>query len=183
MLCVGRNIGVFVTARIIQGLSSGLVWSVGLALLVDTVGSSQIGQAMGYVGIGINLGVLLSPLLGRVVFNRAGYYPVFAMLFALIALDTILRLAIVKGKQSIRGVDPRDAGNQTSPRNDARDSQYTSEDNHEGESRQNSPTSKRKLPRRLHATCFAALYCGNWCQSDTVCAHFIVRHCSASLRE
>ncbi|PQE28964.1 hypothetical protein CJF30_00003989 [Rutstroemia sp. NJR-2017a BBW] len=144
MLCVGENIGVFVAARIIQGLSSGLVWSVGLALLVDTVGSSQIGQAMGYVGIGINLGVLLSPLLGGVVFSQAGYYSVFAMVFALIALDTILRLAIVERRPGVRGIDPQNVGNQTTSSNDARDNQYT--ENHEGEIRQNNSTGSRKLP-------------------------------------
>lgn len=148
MLCVGKNISVIVAARTIQGFSSGLVWSVGLALLVDTVGSGQIGQAMGYVGIGINLGVLLSPLLGGVVFNRGGYYSVFAMVFALIALDIILRLAIVERKSTVRGIDlQEDVGNQITRSNENGDSQHTSDENHhEGDSRQNIPTSKRKLP-------------------------------------
>ena len=147
MLCAGKNIGVLVAARIIQGLSSGLVWSVGLALLVDTVGPGQIGQAMGYVGIGINLGVLLSPLLGGVVFNRGGYYSVFAMVFALIALDITLRLAIVERKSTVRDIGlQEDLGEQTTSSNGNGDAQHTSDNQHEGDSRQSIPASTSKVP-------------------------------------
>lgn len=147
MLCAGKNIGIFVAARIIQGLSSGLVWSAGLALLIDTVGSDQIDQAMGYVGIGINLGVLLSPLLGGLVFNRRGYYSVFAMAFALIALDAILRLAIVERKPAAQasGLPENHESWHTSDNN--REYQDVSIQNrNEGDSRPNSSTGKRRVP-------------------------------------
>ena len=102
MLCVGRSIGVIAAGRVLQGASAAVVWVVGLALLVDTVGGDEIGQAMGYVGLAMSLGVLLAPLLGGVVFERAGYYSVWAMAFGLIGLDIILRLVMVERKIAVR---------------------------------------------------------------------------------
>lgn len=102
MLCVGRSIGVIAAGRVLQGVSAAVVWVVGLALLVDTVGGEEIGQAMGYVGLAMSMGVLLAPLLGGVVFERAGYYSVWAMAFGLIGLDIVLRLAMVERKIAVR---------------------------------------------------------------------------------
>lgn len=101
MLCLGRTIGLIAAGRVLQGVSAAVVWVVGLALLVDTVGGDDIGQAMGYVGLGMSMGVLLAPLLGGVVFERAGYYSVWAMAFGLIGLDIVLRLAMVERKIAV----------------------------------------------------------------------------------
>ncbi|KAM0720619.1 hypothetical protein Q7P37_004756 [Cladosporium fusiforme] len=102
MLCLGRTIGLIAAGRVLQGMSAAVVWVVGLALLVDTVGGDEIGQAMGYVGLAMSMGVLLAPLLGGVVFERAGYYSVWAMAFGLIGLDIVLRLAMVERKIAVR---------------------------------------------------------------------------------
>ncbi|KAG9986991.1 MFS general substrate transporter, partial [Aureobasidium melanogenum] len=95
-LVVGNSLALIVVGRILQGLSAAVVWVVGLALLQDTVGSESIGQAMGYVGIAMSLAYLLGPLLGGIVFERAGYYAVFAMAFALLGIDAILRLLMIE---------------------------------------------------------------------------------------
>ena len=102
MLCLGRTIGVIAAGRVLQGMSAAVVWVVGLALLVDTVGGDDIGRAMGYVGLAMTVGVLLAPLLGGVVFERAGYYSVWAMAFGLIGLDIVLRLVMVERKIAVR---------------------------------------------------------------------------------
>jgi MFS family permease len=102
MLCLGRTIGVIAAGRVLQGMSAAVVWVVGLALLVDTVGGDDIGQAMGFVGLAMTVGVLLAPLLGGVVFESAGYYSVWAMAFGLIGLDIVLRLVMVERKIAVR---------------------------------------------------------------------------------
>ncbi|TKA33326.1 hypothetical protein B0A50_00879 [Salinomyces thailandicus] len=102
MLCVGSSIGVLAAGRVLQGVSAAVVWVVGLALLVDTVGSEGIGQAMGYVGLSMSLAILVAPLLGGVVFDLAGYYAVFAMAFGLIVLDVILRLIMIEKKAALK---------------------------------------------------------------------------------
>lgn len=108
MLCVGSSIGVLVAGRLLQGLSAAVVWTVGLALLVDTVGQKEIGRVMGYVSLSMSIATLVAPLLGGVVYARGGYYAVFAMAFALIGLDILLRLALVEKKIAKKWSTPQD---------------------------------------------------------------------------
>ena len=49
MLWLGRHIAIFCVARVLQGFASSIVWSVGLALLVDTVGSKNVAIQVSYV--------------------------------------------------------------------------------------------------------------------------------------
>lgn len=98
MLCLARTVALLVVGRILQGFSGAIVWTVGQALLVDTVGQKEIGQTLGWVSLSMSMGVLIAPLLGGVVYDKAGYYAVFYMCFGLIALDIILRLALVEKK-------------------------------------------------------------------------------------
>lgn len=72
MLCLSRNIALLVVGRLLQGAAAAVVWTVGLALLVDTVGKSEIGEMMGYVSISMMLALLSAPLLGGIVFDNAG---------------------------------------------------------------------------------------------------------------
>jgi MFS family permease len=102
MLCLGRSIGLLVAGRLIQGLSASVVWCVGLALLADTAGQNDAGQAMGFVSIAYTMGTLVAPLLGGVVYARAGYYAVFYMTFSVIAVDIILRLLLIEKKIAAR---------------------------------------------------------------------------------
>ena len=81
-----------------QGISAAIVWTVGLALLADTVGHVKIGQAMGYVAMSMSVSVLVGPLLGGVVYDKAGYYAVFTMAFGLIGVDIVLRILLVEKK-------------------------------------------------------------------------------------
>ncbi|KAF2260238.1 MFS transporter-like protein [Lojkania enalia] len=109
MLNVGNQIGIWIVARILQGASAAVVWVVGLALLADTIPQEQLGQAMGYVSLGMSLGILIAPLLGGVVFEHGGYDAVFGMAYALVGVDIILRLLLVEKKVAARW-DPSMAG-------------------------------------------------------------------------
>lgn len=64
--------------------------------MTDTVEKKDIGQAMGYIASAFSVGALAGPLLGGVVYASAGYYAVFAMGFALIGLDILLRLLLIE---------------------------------------------------------------------------------------
>lgn len=106
MLNIGTSMGVLVAGRLLQGMSAAVVWVVGLALLVDTVGQSDVGQAMGYVSMAMSLAVLVAPLLGGIVLDAAGYNAVFAMAYALIGVDVVLRLVLVEKKVARRWEAP-----------------------------------------------------------------------------
>jgi MFS family permease len=76
-----------------------------------------MGQAMGYVAAATSIGSLAGPLLGGVVYASAGYYAVFAMGFAVIGLDIVLRLSMIEKSvaeqwtstdESVTTADPSD---------------------------------------------------------------------------
>ncbi|KAL9039005.1 MAG: hypothetical protein Q9214_005054 [Letrouitia sp. 1 TL-2023] len=87
-----------IVARVIQGFSGALVWITGLALLVDTVGREGIGQAASLSDIGVTTGTVLAPTLGGLLYENAGYYSVFAVSFAILAVDVFLRLVLIEKK-------------------------------------------------------------------------------------
>lgn len=49
LLGVGQSIAVLVVARVLQGISASVVWTVGLAMVLDTVGSENLGKVIGSV--------------------------------------------------------------------------------------------------------------------------------------
>ncbi|KAL8892689.1 MAG: hypothetical protein Q9205_000197 [Flavoplaca limonia] len=106
MLCFGHTIAVLVTGRLLQGISAAIVWTVGLALLVDTVGQKEIGQVMGYISISMSVSIFVAPLLGGVVYDRGGYFAVYYMAFALIIVDIILRTVMIEKKVACRWEKP-----------------------------------------------------------------------------
>ncbi|KAA8904567.1 major facilitator superfamily domain-containing protein [Sphaerosporella brunnea] len=108
MLCVGSSIPVLVVGRLFQGISAAIVWTVGLALLVDTVGRDEVGEAMGIVAMSMSLGIFLAPLLGGVVYENGGYFAVFAMAFSFIGVDIILRIIVIEKKTAKLYADPEE---------------------------------------------------------------------------
>jgi MFS family permease len=66
------------------------------------VPQGQLAQATGWVSLGMSLGILISPLLGGIVYEHAGYNAVFGMTYALIGLDIVLRLLLVEKKVAAR---------------------------------------------------------------------------------
>ncbi len=49
LLFVGRTFAILTLARVLQGASAAAVWTVGLALLFDTVGADDLGKTVGSV--------------------------------------------------------------------------------------------------------------------------------------
>jgi MFS family permease len=89
-----------IIARILQGMSGSMTWAVGLALVIDSVESKNVGKAVGWTSTAMTGGILLGPLTGGVVYDRAGYYPVYAICFGLLAIDIVLRLVIIEVKDA-----------------------------------------------------------------------------------
>lgn len=102
LLCFMNSVAMLIIGRIFQGMTSSLTWSVGLALVVDTVPADSVGKSMGWVGIAVSLGTLSSPLLGGVVYGKGGYFQVWAMCFAIVAGDIVLRLLVIDKKHAAK---------------------------------------------------------------------------------
>lgn len=104
LLCFGNSIGLLVVGRVLQGLSASIVWSVGCALLVDTM-ENNVGVALGYVGLSISAGFLIAPLIGGSVYSAAGYYAVYYIAFGVVAVDILLRLFMIEKKIARQWLD------------------------------------------------------------------------------
>jgi MFS family permease len=97
VLWFSQHIALQLLGRGLQGFASSIVWSTGLAVLVDTVGEKHIGEYMGWLNIGLNTGSLIAPMVGGVVFAKAGYNAVFGVAIAVVGIDILFRL-IMKEK-------------------------------------------------------------------------------------
>ncbi|GIJ92026.1 hypothetical protein Asppvi_011001 [Aspergillus pseudoviridinutans] len=102
LLCVGTTLGLWIAGRLFQGMSAAIVWTVGLALLVDTIEKEALGEAMGYAAMGITLGTMTGPLLGGVLYENGGYYAVFGLAFGIIGLDIFLRIVLIEKKDALK---------------------------------------------------------------------------------
>lgn len=70
--------------------------TVGLALIADTVGEKKIGVTMAWISIQLNVGLMLGPLLGGIVYDKVGWYCTFSVGFGILALDLIMRAVIIE---------------------------------------------------------------------------------------
>ena len=93
---------VLLISRLLQGLSAAITYTVGLALLVDTVGRDNIGQWMGTALSSSSFGLIVSPLLGGIVYAKAGYMAVFGMALGLIVFDILMRLIMIEKKTAAK---------------------------------------------------------------------------------
>ncbi|PQE22807.1 hypothetical protein CJF30_00008403 [Rutstroemia sp. NJR-2017a BBW] len=102
LLYVAPNVWLLSLSRFLQGLSAAVVYTVGFALLADTVGTKDIGQWMGYVISSLNVGMLIAPTIGGIMYARCDYASLFAVMFVLIAVDILLLLVMVEKKVAAR---------------------------------------------------------------------------------
>ena len=102
LLWLGQTIWVLIVARILQGVSAAVVWTIGLALVLDTVGPEKLGVTIGSIFSFISIGELAAPVLGGIVYKKAGYGGVFGMGFALLGVDFIMRLFLIEKKTAAK---------------------------------------------------------------------------------
>ncbi|PWY88942.1 MFS amine transporter [Aspergillus heteromorphus CBS 117.55] len=100
-----ETVSALVIARTLQGLSAAVVWTVGLALVVDTVGKEQVGAAMGYVSMALTVGTVFGPFIGGIMLSRVSYHSVFVLAIGLIVLDISLRLVMIERKTAAQWIE------------------------------------------------------------------------------
>lgn len=93
---LATNLWTLLVARILEGLSSAVVSTVGYALLTDVVDPAHLGKAMGYTSLALSFGLLIGPVIGGVLYEYCGYFQVYLPAFGLIAMEIILRLMIIE---------------------------------------------------------------------------------------
>ncbi|KAI1103704.1 MFS transporter-like protein [Jackrogersella minutella] len=115
MLALGRSLAVLFAARVLQGVSAAVVWTVGLAMVLDTVGPENLGKVVGSIFSFISVGELMAPVVGGVLYDRTGYPGVFGVAAAVLGVDFAMRLLVVEKKTAAKydgGLAPRQQGSQ-----------------------------------------------------------------------
>ena len=86
LLALGRSVAVLAIARFLQGASGGVVWTIGIALVIETVGNENLGKTMGTIFSFISVAGLFSPMVGGLLYARTGYKGVFGVGVSLIGI-------------------------------------------------------------------------------------------------
>lgn len=98
LFALTRSLTVLVIARTLQGLSAAAVWTVGLSIIADNVPTERVGEAMSYTTVALAWGSLLGPAIGGVMYEKVGFYGAFIVPICLLAVDVVMRLAMIERK-------------------------------------------------------------------------------------
>ncbi|KAI0095817.1 MFS transporter-like protein [Hypoxylon sp. NC0597] len=105
MLALGQSIAVISVARVLQGISAAVVWTIGLAMILDTVGPEHLGKVVGSIFSFISVGELMAPVIGGVLYEKTGYSGVFGVASGVLGLDFLMRLLLVEKKTAAKYYD------------------------------------------------------------------------------
>ncbi|KUI62069.1 hypothetical protein VP1G_09203 [Cytospora mali] len=124
LLFLGQTVPVLVIARLLQGISAAFVWTVGMALCLETVGPENLGKTIGSIFSVISVGTLLAPPLGGILYEKTGYTGVFGTGLAVLGVDFIMRLLVIEKKVAKRydAADPQHVS----------DPEFTPDQGHDG---------------------------------------------------
>ncbi|KAJ1838802.1 hypothetical protein LPJ70_005316 [Coemansia sp. RSA 2708] len=89
-----------IVARLAQGISSGITWSVGLGMIADVYQGESLGWAMGIAFSGYTLGYLGGPVFGGAIYSAGGVHAIAIFVGSITAVDLIFRLLLVEPKHS-----------------------------------------------------------------------------------
>ncbi|BGP23006.1 hypothetical protein JCM10295v2_001899 [Rhodotorula toruloides] len=100
-----RSFVAMFVARLWQGMSGTILWTFGLALVIDSVPEHRVGASLGTVMAGFSAGEAIGPPIGGVLYRHLGFRAPTIFLLILLAFDLILRLAIIEKKTALRWVE------------------------------------------------------------------------------
>ncbi|KAG1908464.1 MFS general substrate transporter [Suillus fuscotomentosus] len=107
MFMEAPNYAVMAVARVLQGISSSMVWIVGLALLCDTTPEKNVGKQLGIAMTGLSIGLLVGSPAGGALYTRFGFRAPFIFGEICAFVDLGLRLLIIERDVALKwGHDP-----------------------------------------------------------------------------
>ncbi|KAG2045226.1 major facilitator superfamily domain-containing protein [Suillus americanus] len=107
MFMEAPNYAVMAIARVLQGISSSVVWIVGLALLCDTTPEKNVGKQLGIAMTGLSVGLLVGSPAGGALYTRFGFRAPFIFGSICAVVDLLLRLLVIERSVALKwGYDP-----------------------------------------------------------------------------
>lgn len=107
---LGNALWILAVGRVVQGFASSILYTAGLAVLVDTVEKDRVGKWMGTAMSCNNIAIILSPVLGGIMYEMLGRSCVFLSMLALILVDATLRFLMVDKPTKSTKTNSRRAG-------------------------------------------------------------------------
>ncbi|KAH7149610.1 major facilitator superfamily domain-containing protein [Dactylonectria estremocensis] len=95
-LWVADNTTVLLVGRCLQGISAGFVWSIGLALIADTVGYAEVGEVLAYADIALCFGLASAPPISGTILRYYDKDAVYSLVMSLIVVDVLMRLFLIE---------------------------------------------------------------------------------------
>lgn len=102
MFGIAESAWVLIVSRTLQGLSSAIVYTVGLALLADTAKQEVVSEWMGTALSSSSFGLIISPLLGGFLYEMAGYNFVFGICLVVILIDILMRVLLIDKRDALK---------------------------------------------------------------------------------
>ncbi|GAA6018444.1 hypothetical protein JCM11491_007000 [Sporobolomyces phaffii] len=104
MFMEANNYTLMVIARILQGFSGTVLWTIGLALITDSVPEERAGVVIGYTMIGFSIGQGIGPPAGGAIYERFGWRGPFVFSIILVVIDLLMRLVIIEKHHALEWV-------------------------------------------------------------------------------
>ncbi|KAF8851599.1 hypothetical protein BDZ45DRAFT_766214, partial [Acephala macrosclerotiorum] len=98
LFAAAADFSTLVVARILQGICTALVNAVGIAMVIDTVGSDNLESSLGTLYSIITVGELAAPAAGGFLYATTSYQGVFGVSIAARALDLLMRVFLIERK-------------------------------------------------------------------------------------
>ncbi|KAF8446288.1 MFS general substrate transporter [Boletus edulis BED1] len=107
LLMEAPNYPLMAIARFLQGISSSVVWVVGLALLCDTTPEQNVGRQLGFAMTGLSIGLVVGTPAGGALYTRFGFRAPFIFGEICTLVDLFLRFLIIERDVALKwGYDP-----------------------------------------------------------------------------
>jgi MFS family permease len=94
-----KNIIALCVGRFAQGLSSGAIWVLGLALIADTHSPKEMGLKMGFIFSAYSAGNFIGPIVGGPLYQYLGYIAPFVVIAILGLVDGVARMLLMEPKR------------------------------------------------------------------------------------
>ncbi|GAA5956568.1 hypothetical protein JCM3765_003486 [Sporobolomyces pararoseus] len=104
MFMEANSFALMVVARILQGFSGTVLWTIGLALVTDSVPEERAGVVLGQVMIGFSIGQGIGPPAGGAIYQKFGWRGPFVFILIIVVIDLLMRLVIVEKHQALKWV-------------------------------------------------------------------------------
>ncbi|KAH8665702.1 major facilitator superfamily domain-containing protein [Tricladium varicosporioides] len=99
LLYSAQNTWLMAFSRFFQGFSAAIVYTIGFALLADAVDTPDLRACIGCVMFSLDVGMVLSPTLGGLLYVKFGYKSLFIAILSLIAINALLVLLLIEKKK------------------------------------------------------------------------------------